>query len=120
MAEAGRAPETTPSTLTVNIDGNYNCSPKNGKVHNDGEVTFHVAPNNGCYIYTDPADAFVGEASNGCLELGKGDNTFTVNVADTTINYCTCETGGTCNPSPIKEGGGNTIQVDSSMGGDRR
>jgi hypothetical protein len=118
MAEPGRAPET-PSTLSVNIDGNYNCSPKNGKVLNDGEVTFHVAPNDGCYLYTDPADAFVGE-QNGYLALVKGDNTFTVAVEDTTINYCTCGTGDSCDPTPIREGGGNTIQVDSSMGGDRR
>lgn len=119
MAEPGRAIET-PNELTVNIDAQYNCVPKHGAVLDDGTVTFHVAANDGCLVFTDPADAFVGEPANGCLTLHKGDNTFTVAVEDTTINYCACGNSATCDPDDTKEDGGNTIKVDSSMGGDRR
>jgi hypothetical protein len=70
MAEAGRAPAATPRTLTVNIDAQYKCDPKHGSVLNDGEVTFHVASNDGCYLYTDPADAFDNEPAASSWQRG--------------------------------------------------
>jgi hypothetical protein len=37
-----------------------------------------------------------------------------------TIDYCACPVGETCNPVGTKPGGGNTIKVESTMGGGGR
>ena len=120
MAEPGKAPVATPSNLPVTINANYDCVPKDGRVLAGGTVTFNVAPQGGCLIFTSPQDAFVGE-TNGSVTLNHGNHTLTINVpAGTTIDYCACATTETCNPLGIKLGGGNTIKVESQVGGGHR
>lgn len=118
MAEPGKALDATPSNLPVTIDGNYDPVPQDGRVLAGGTVTFNVAPSGGCLIFTSPQNAFVGE-TNGSVELSHGNgNILTVNVpAGTTIDYCACATNATCDPLGVKLGGGNTIKVESQMGG---
>ena len=104
------APKGPTRAPPITIDANYHCDPPNQPIGNGGQVNFIVAPNNGCFVYTDPPRAFVGETS-GYLPLKKGANTRTTGVLDTNICYCACAATGTrCTPQCIK-GGGYTIKV---------
>jgi hypothetical protein len=106
-----KPPKAPPKSLAVTINANYDCNPPHGGVENGGEVTFNVAPKNGCLVFTDPPQAFVGEPTDHlALKQGPG-NKYAVAVHDRTIYYCACLTGGTCDPH--KKGGGNTIKVGS-------
>ncbi|HTU32214.1 MAG TPA: hypothetical protein VMF66_00265 [Candidatus Acidoferrum sp.] len=96
----------------IKVDKKYHCHPQDATVDDKGQVTFHVNPN-GCDVLTDPPDAFQSE-SNGRLALKKGNTTFAVNVQDTTIHYCACAPGGTCDPNKRIKSGGNTIKVGSA------
>jgi hypothetical protein len=102
-------PKASLKPLPITINANYLCVPPAGRVNNGGQVNFIVAPNDGCFVYTDPAEAFVGE-TNGCLPLKKGSNICTTYVLDTNICYCACATGTRCTPLCIKSGG-YTIKV---------
>lgn len=102
-------PKASPKPLPIAINANYDCAPPAGRVNNGGQVNFNVAPNNGCFVYTDLPQAFVGE-TNGCLTLTKGSNIYTTAVLDKNIRYCACATGAKCAPQR-KKGGGYTIKV---------
>lgn len=121
MEEATKRAVATPSNLPITIDANYNCNPKDGHVLKNGTVTFNVAPQHGCLIHTSPTNAFVNEPTSGYMTLNHGNNVLTVAVpAGTTIYYCACSTGNTCDPFQKQDDGGNTIKVESQMDGGHR
>lgn len=103
------APKGPTRAPPITIDANYHCDPPNQPIANGGQVNFNVAPTNGCFVYTDPPQAFVGE-TNGCLPLKKGSKICTTAVLDTNICYCACAIGTRCTPLCIKSGG-YTIKV---------
>jgi hypothetical protein len=108
MAKTSKGPPNPPP---ITIDGSYHCDPPDQPIGNGEQVNFIVAPNNGCFVYTDPPQAFVGETS-GHLVLKKGNqNMYAAAVRDTTIYYCACPTNGTCDPHKAIRPGGYTIKV---------
>lgn len=86
--------------------------PPNAKVNNHGQVTFHCAPANGCRVYTEPANAFVGEVG-GYLQLVQGNNSFALasGTDDSNIDYCVCDPNSSCKPTKLPDTGPYTIQV---------
>jgi hypothetical protein len=120
MAEPRKAPIAGAPRLNININANYNPNVSHGAVDNGGEVYFNCAATGGALIYTDPADAFDGEA-NGYLTLSNGNNgPYTPNGDDFTIAYCCCAPGSNCTPQGPMAGGGYSITVGSPPEGGKR
>lgn len=95
MSEHGAAPAHIDQAAEITIthaNGQYNCKPPSVGIPNGGQVDFNDSTQ-ACWVYTDPADAFVGEKPGGYLELSQGHNQHTVNSKydDTVIGYCACD-----------------------------
>lgn len=119
MVQPGRAPTARPSlhiAITNPSTNVWSAEPPDGPagatVDNQGQVTFHCAPQGGCRVYTSPTGAFVNEA-NGYEQLVHGNNTYTLapGVDDSDISYCVCGPSETCSPIGPKLTGGYSIQV---------
>jgi hypothetical protein len=116
MAQTGRAMIGPSLQIAITFaNGKWDTNPPRppqAAVDNGGQVTFHCAPANGCRVYTNPPDAFVGEVA-GFLQLVHGNNNFTVTggADDTDMNYCVCDPNSSCNPTKLPDTGPYTIQV---------
>jgi hypothetical protein len=119
MAQPGKAPNTA-ATLQVAITYNPSTevwtanppNPPSAAVDNQGQVTFHCAPQGGCRVYTSPTDAFVNEA-NGFEQLAQGNNTYVLasGVDDSSVSYCVCGPSDSCTATSPRDTGGYSIKV---------